>query len=76
MLIRAGYEIAIECQYETPLMALLSVHPSRAQDLRTPAVIMSNGRYPLVGTLDDFGKSSDADRRSRRDLEALDQLRD
>jgi len=55
MLIRAGYEIAIECQQETPLMALLSVHPSRAQDLRTPAVIYSSGRYPLVGTLDDFG---------------------
>jgi len=55
MLIRAGYEIAIECGAETPLMALLSVHPSRAQDLRTPAVISSSGPSPLVGSIDEFG---------------------
>ncbi len=55
MLIRAGYEIALECNFETPLMALLSVHPSRAQDLRTPAVITSSGRAPLTANLDVFG---------------------
>jgi len=55
MLIRAGYEISIECSYETPLMALVSVHPSRAADLRTPAIISSNGPAPLVASLDDFG---------------------
>jgi transglutaminase-like putative cysteine protease len=55
MLIKAGYEIAIECSYETPLMALLSVHPSRAGDLRTPAVITSSGQAPLTANLDEFG---------------------
>jgi len=55
MLIRAGYEISIECQCETPLMALLSVHPSRAGDLCTPAVITSSGAAPLSASLDEFG---------------------
>lgn len=55
MLIRAGYEIAIECNAETPLMALLSIHPSRAKDLRTSAVITSSGQAPLSATLDEFG---------------------
>src|SRR5450432_2613339 len=55
MLIRAGYDISIQCSDETPLMALLSVHPSRAQDLRTQAVITASGLHPLTGSLDDFG---------------------
>jgi transglutaminase-like putative cysteine protease len=55
MLIRAGFEISVKCNDETPLMALLSVHPSRAQDLRGPAVINSSGPAPLVASLDEFG---------------------
>lgn len=55
MLIKAGYDIAIQCDMETPLMALLSVHPSRAHDLRSPAVITSSGPAPLVANLDEFG---------------------
>ena len=55
MLIRAGYEISIECAYETPLMALVSLHPSRAGDLRTPAIIASSGPAPLEASLDEFG---------------------
>jgi len=55
MLIRAGYEIALECNFETPLMALLSVHPSRARDLRTPAAISSSGSAPLFANVDEFG---------------------
>ena len=55
MLIRAGYQIGIECETETPLMALLSVHPSRAQHLRSPAVITSSGPSPLEAHLDEFG---------------------
>ncbi len=55
MLIRAGYEISVECGTETPLMALVSVHPSRAADLRTPAIITSNGGAPLNASLDEFG---------------------
>ena len=55
MWIRAGYEISLQCEHETPLMALLSIHPSRANDLRTPAIITSNHRAPLVAQLDEFG---------------------
>ena len=55
MLIRAGFEISIECSYETPLLALLSIHPSRAADLRSPAIIRSTGPAPLLAALDEFG---------------------
>ncbi len=55
MLIRAGYEISIECQYETPLLALLSVHPLRSGDLRTPAIITSSGNAPIAANIDEFG---------------------
>jgi transglutaminase-like putative cysteine protease len=55
MLIRAGYDISINCPNETPLMALLSIHPSRAKDLRTPAVITANSRNPLQASVDEFG---------------------
>jgi len=37
------------------LMGLLSVHPSRAPDLRTPAPITSSHRAPIVGQTDEFG---------------------
>jgi transglutaminase-like putative cysteine protease len=55
MLIRAGYHISLECERETPLLALISVHPSRAHDLRSPAVITANHRSPLLASLDEFG---------------------
>jgi transglutaminase-like putative cysteine protease len=55
MLIRAGYEISLYCERETSLMALLSIHPSRAYDLRTPGIITSSHRAPLIASLDDFG---------------------
>ena len=55
MLIKAGYEIGIQCEQETPLFALLSVHPSRARDLRTPAIISSTGPSPLIASLDEYG---------------------
>jgi len=55
MLIRAGYEISIACDNETPLLALVSLHPSRAGDLRSPAIIASTGPAPLEASLDEFG---------------------
>ena len=36
MQIRAGYEIAYDCPQPTPMMLMLSVHPSRLPDLATP----------------------------------------
>lgn len=55
MLIRAGFEIALQCSAETPLIALLTVHPSRAADLRSAAVITSSGSAPLQASIDEFG---------------------
>jgi transglutaminase-like putative cysteine protease len=55
MFIRAGYEISIQCPAETPLMALLSIHPSRVKDLRTPAIITSSAPHPLHASIDEFG---------------------
>ena len=55
MLIRAGYEISLEFDQETPVMGLISVHPSRAADLRSPALITSSRPAILVPSLDDFG---------------------
>lgn len=55
MLIRAGYDIGLECTQETPVVALVSVHPSRAADLRSPALITSSGPAPLEAHLDEFG---------------------
>jgi transglutaminase-like putative cysteine protease len=55
MLIRAGFDIQLQCDQETPLMALLSVHPSRAKDLRSPAVIYSSGGAPITASADEFG---------------------
>ena len=36
MHIRVGYEIAYECPQATPMILMLSVHPSRRPDLATP----------------------------------------
>jgi len=36
MKIRAGYEIIYDCLQPTPMVLMLSVHPSRARDLLTP----------------------------------------
>jgi transglutaminase-like putative cysteine protease len=36
MQIRAGYELVYDCPQPTPMLLLLSVHPSRSGDLQTP----------------------------------------
>jgi transglutaminase-like putative cysteine protease len=36
-------------------MGLLSIHPTRANDLRTPGVIVSSHSAPLSASFDDFG---------------------
>lgn len=55
MLIRAGYDIAFTAVTPTPLMAMLSVHPSRNKDLRTPHRIVTSPEVPLYDYLDAFG---------------------
>lgn len=55
MLIRAGYDIAFETEKPTPMLATLSVHPSRNKDLRTPQRITTQPEVPLYDYIDSFG---------------------
>jgi transglutaminase-like putative cysteine protease len=55
MLIRAGYEIRYEAEAPTPMMAMLSLHPSRNHDLRTPHRIEAEPDVPRYDYLDAFG---------------------
>lgn len=55
MLIRAGYEIRFETDVPTAMLAMLSVHPSRNQDLRTHHRIEAAPDLPMYDYLDGFG---------------------
>lgn len=55
MLIRAGYNIRLECDMPTPMQAMLSVHPSRNKDLQTPHRIATVPEVPIYDYLDSFG---------------------
>jgi transglutaminase-like putative cysteine protease len=55
MLIRAGYDISLKCDIATPMMALLSVHPSRAGDIRSLSAIVSSHGAPMWSFSDQFG---------------------
>ena len=55
MLIRAGYDISFMSTMSTPLMAMLSVHPSRHKDLRTPHRITTEPKIPIYDYVDAFG---------------------
>jgi transglutaminase-like putative cysteine protease len=55
MQIKAGYEISVRCPAPTPLVGLLSVHPSRAHDVVRTTGIVTNQAAPLQSFLDAFG---------------------
>ncbi|WP_068084815.1 transglutaminase-like domain-containing protein [Novosphingobium rosa] len=55
MLIRAGYEMAFEADLATPMLAALSVHPSRNRDLRSVQRITTVPEVPLYDYMDGFG---------------------
>ena len=55
MLIRTGYDIAFDTVAPTPMSLLLSVHPSRQADLRSPETIRFDPPVPQRQTLDAFG---------------------
>lgn len=55
MLIRAGYDIRLETATPTAMLALLSVHPSRQKDLRTPQRILATPDIPVYDYVDSFG---------------------
>ncbi len=55
MLIRAGYDIRFNTEVPTPMMAMLSIHPSRHIDLTTPQRIVTGPEVPIYDYLDSFG---------------------
>lgn len=55
MQIRAGYEITYECPQPTPMVLMLSVHPSRAADLAGPAVMTLDPPLPVRHYRDIYG---------------------
>ncbi|MGI4732831.1 MAG: transglutaminase-like domain-containing protein [Janthinobacterium lividum] len=55
MLIKAGYDISFSTGSPVPMMAMLSVHPSRHRDLRTPHRITTDRGVPLYDYVDGFG---------------------
>jgi len=57
MLIRAGYEIVFDTQTPTAMLALLTIHPSRNKDLRTPHRIQVSPDIPMYNYTDIFGNS-------------------
>ena len=55
MLIRAGFNIEFDAAAQTPLLALLSIHPSRNRSLRTPHRIETSRGVPTYDVPDAFG---------------------
>lgn len=55
MLIRAGYTISFTTIRPTPMLAALSIHPSRNRDLRTAQRIMTTPDLPLYDYIDRHG---------------------
>ena len=55
MKIRAGYEIAYDCPQPTPMIVMLSVHPSRTPDLITPDWLRLNPAIAANTYRDGFG---------------------
>ena len=54
MHIRAGYELSFNPPQPTPILLLVSVHPSRAGDLLTPGVIAFDPPTPTRVYQDQF----------------------
>lgn len=55
MLIRLGYDLQFHLSGRTPFVALLSVHPSREQDLVQPDALHLEPKVPICYYLDVFG---------------------
>ena len=55
MLIRLGYEIDFEIPAPVAMVAILSVHPSRVEDLRAPDELHTEPEIPVTSYYDKFG---------------------
>ncbi|HEY5072136.1 MAG TPA: transglutaminase family protein [Caulobacteraceae bacterium] len=55
MRIRAGFEIIYECPQPSPMLLMVSVHPSRLADLESPDTLRSEPRVEATSYRDGFG---------------------
>jgi transglutaminase-like putative cysteine protease len=55
MRIRAGYDIAFTMTQPTPMILMLTVHPSRAKDLLTDLRLLTSPKFPRRDYRDMFG---------------------
>ena len=55
MLIRIGYDIRFDIDVPVPVVALLSVHPSRRQELREPDAVSLHPAVACDEYIDSFG---------------------
>ena len=55
MHIKAGFEIAYDCPKATPMLLVLSIHPSRTKDLQTSHRISFDRDVSPVDYVDGFG---------------------
>ena len=55
MLIRCGYEISFAADVPTPMLAMLSIHPSRNRDPQTPQRVRATPEVPLYDYIDSYG---------------------
>jgi len=55
MLIRAGYDIAFVAEEAVPMLAMLSIHPSRNRDLRSAQRIFTQPDVAAYDYVDGFG---------------------
>ncbi len=55
MLIRLGYDIEFNLPAQVAMLAMLNVHPSRAQDLLEPDALQTDPPLPVTCYVDSFG---------------------
>jgi len=55
MLIRLAYDIQFDLYADTPMIALLHVHPSRVRDLLQPDELLTEPKLEVTSYLDTFG---------------------
>ncbi len=55
MLIQVGYELVFYCPQETPMILMVNVHYSRASDLVTPDLLITDPETPITAYRDGFG---------------------
>ena len=57
MLIRLGYEIAIECQQRTPIISLLEIHQDRQPDIKRQTRVLTSPSVPTSVYQDRYGNA-------------------